>query len=150
VISRRVNLFEKVLIPRSKNIRKIRMALADAERDAVVRAKISKRKTAARAAAKGGGRAMSIVPLSQGQPHRRSGGQGPVLEAVQAFGALPSHSAFAAQKDLEAVPAGTGREASEALRWLVDAPAQRRPVTSPEGFDLEDVSPRRPIAIAGP
>jgi len=51
VISRRVNLFEKRLIPQAeKNIRKIRMALADAERDAVVRAKISKRKTAARAA----------------------------------------------------------------------------------------------------
>ncbi|MBO6508718.1 V-type ATP synthase subunit D [Roseibium sp.] len=51
VISRRVNLFEKVLIPQAeKNIKKIRMALADAERDAVVRAKISKRKTAARAA----------------------------------------------------------------------------------------------------
>ena len=40
-----------VLIPRAEaNIKKIRMALADAERDAVVRAKISKRKTAARAA----------------------------------------------------------------------------------------------------
>lgn len=52
VISRRVNLFEKVLIPRARrNIKKIRMALADAERDAVVRAKISKRKTAARSAA---------------------------------------------------------------------------------------------------
>ena len=51
VISRRVNLFEKVLIPRAeRNIKKIRMALADDERDAVVRAKISKRKTAARAA----------------------------------------------------------------------------------------------------
>ncbi|MEM9632045.1 MAG: V-type ATP synthase subunit D [Pseudomonadota bacterium] len=51
VISRRVNLFEKVLIPRAeRNIKKIRMALADAERDAVVRAKISKRKTAARSA----------------------------------------------------------------------------------------------------
>lgn len=51
VISRRVNLFEKVLIPRAEaNIKKIRMALADSERDAVVRAKISKRKTAARAA----------------------------------------------------------------------------------------------------
>jgi len=51
VISRRVNLFEKVLIPRAaSNIKKIRMALADAERDAVVRAKISKRKTAARGA----------------------------------------------------------------------------------------------------
>jgi len=51
VISRRVNLFDKVLIPQAeRNIKKIRMALADAERDAVVRAKISKRKTAARAA----------------------------------------------------------------------------------------------------
>lgn len=51
VIARRVNLFEKVLIPRSKEtIRRIRMALADAEREAVVRAKLSKRKTAARAA----------------------------------------------------------------------------------------------------
>lgn len=51
VISRRVNLFEKVLIPQAQTaIRAIRMALADAERDAVVRAKISKRKTAARAA----------------------------------------------------------------------------------------------------
>ena len=51
VISRRVNLFEKVLIPQAeRNIRKIRMALADAERDAVVQAKISKRKTAARSA----------------------------------------------------------------------------------------------------
>jgi V/A-type H+-transporting ATPase subunit D len=54
VISRRVNLFEKVLIPRAEqNIKKIRMALADAERDAVVRAKISKRKTAARSAVEG-------------------------------------------------------------------------------------------------
>ena len=53
VISRRVNLFEKVLIPQAeRNIKKIRMALADAERDAVVRAKISKRKTAARSAEK--------------------------------------------------------------------------------------------------
>jgi V/A-type H+-transporting ATPase subunit D len=51
VIARRVNLFEKVLIPRSKEtIRRIRMALADAEREAVIRAKLSKRKTAARAA----------------------------------------------------------------------------------------------------
>lgn len=54
VISRRVNLFEKVLIPRAqRNIKKIRMALADGERDAVVRAKISKRKTAARSAVAG-------------------------------------------------------------------------------------------------
>ncbi|WP_029059631.1 V-type ATP synthase subunit D [Stappia stellulata] len=51
VIARRVNLFEKVLIPRAQEtIRRIRMALADAEREAVIRAKLSKRKTAARAA----------------------------------------------------------------------------------------------------
>ncbi len=50
-VSRRVNLFEKVLIPQAEaNIRRIRMALADGERDAVIRAKIAKRKTAARAA----------------------------------------------------------------------------------------------------
>lgn len=51
VISRRVNLFDKVLVPQAQaNIKKIQMALSDGERDAVVRAKISKRKTAARAA----------------------------------------------------------------------------------------------------
>ncbi|MXN64012.1 V-type ATP synthase subunit D [Stappia sp. GBMRC 2046] len=54
VISRRVNLFEKVLIPQAQEtIRRVKMALADAERDAVIRAKISKRKTAARAAVGG-------------------------------------------------------------------------------------------------
>ena len=50
IITQRVNLFEKVLIPRSReNIRKIRIFLADAERAAVVRAKIAKRKRAAEA-----------------------------------------------------------------------------------------------------
>jgi V/A-type H+-transporting ATPase subunit D len=50
IITQRVNLFEKVLIPRTReNIRKIRIYLADAERAAVVRAKIAKRKRAAEA-----------------------------------------------------------------------------------------------------
>jgi len=50
VITQRVNLFEKVLIPRTReNIRKIRIFLADGERAAVVRAKIAKRKRAAEA-----------------------------------------------------------------------------------------------------
>jgi len=50
IITQRVNLFEKVLIPRSReNIRKIRIFLADGERAAVVRAKIAKRKRAAEA-----------------------------------------------------------------------------------------------------
>lgn len=44
-LTQRVNLFEKVLIPRTRgNIRRIRIHLADAERAAVVRAKIAKRK----------------------------------------------------------------------------------------------------------
>ena len=46
-VTQRVNLFEKVLIPRTReNIRKIRIALSDAERAAVVRAKIAKGKRA--------------------------------------------------------------------------------------------------------
>ncbi len=44
-VTQRLNLFEKVLIPRSQqNIRKIRIFLSDAERAAVVRAKITKQK----------------------------------------------------------------------------------------------------------
>ncbi|MGB5406514.1 MAG: V-type ATP synthase subunit D [Thiogranum sp.] len=47
-VTQRVNLFEKVLIPRAReNIRKIRIYLADAERAAVVRSKIAKRNRAA-------------------------------------------------------------------------------------------------------
>jgi V/A-type H+-transporting ATPase subunit D len=50
-VTQRVNLFDKVLIPRAQaNIKKIRIYLADAEREGVVRAKTAKRKTAARAA----------------------------------------------------------------------------------------------------
>jgi len=44
-ITQRVNLFDKVLIPRSReNIRRIHIALSDTERAAVVNAKIAKRK----------------------------------------------------------------------------------------------------------
>jgi V/A-type H+-transporting ATPase subunit D len=44
-LTQRVNLFEKVLIPRTrKNIRRIGIYLADQERAAVVRAKIAKGK----------------------------------------------------------------------------------------------------------
>lgn len=46
-VTQRVNLFEKVLIPRAKeHIRKIRIYLSDAERAAVVRSKIAKHKHA--------------------------------------------------------------------------------------------------------
>ncbi|HAU29859.1 MAG TPA: V-type ATP synthase subunit D [Rhodospirillaceae bacterium] len=46
-LSQRVNLFEKVLIPRTKsNIHRIRIFLSDTERAAVVRSKIAKRKRA--------------------------------------------------------------------------------------------------------
>lgn len=44
-VTQRVNLFEKVLIPRARaNIKTIRIALSDAERAAVVRSKIAKGK----------------------------------------------------------------------------------------------------------
>ena len=44
-ITQRVNLFDKILIPTAKkNIKKIQIYLADAERAAVVRSKITKRK----------------------------------------------------------------------------------------------------------
>ena len=47
-VTQRVNLFEKVLIPETReNIRRIRIFLSDAERAAVVRSKIAKRKRAA-------------------------------------------------------------------------------------------------------
>ena len=46
-VTKRVNLFDKILIPRSKReIQRIEIALADAERAGVVRAKIAKRKRA--------------------------------------------------------------------------------------------------------
>jgi V/A-type H+-transporting ATPase subunit D len=50
-VTQRVNLFEKVLIPRTaENIRKIEIFLADAERSAVVRSKIFKERQRALAA----------------------------------------------------------------------------------------------------
>ncbi len=51
-ITQRVNLFDKVLIPQSReNIRKINVYLGDAERSAVVGAKIAKKKREAQALA---------------------------------------------------------------------------------------------------
>jgi len=47
-VTQRVNLFDKVLIPKAqKNIKKIQIYLSDIERSAVVRAKIAKEKQAA-------------------------------------------------------------------------------------------------------
>ncbi|WP_305907985.1 V-type ATP synthase subunit D [Methylomarinum sp. Ch1-1] len=44
-VTQRVNLFDKILIPKAeKNIRKIRIFLSDSERAAVIRAKITKQK----------------------------------------------------------------------------------------------------------
>lgn len=54
IVTQRVNLFEKVLIPRTEaHIRRIQVQLSDAERAAVVRAKIAKTKRARQAAAEG-------------------------------------------------------------------------------------------------
>jgi len=47
-VTQRVNLFEKVLVPRAReNIKRIRIYLSDADRAAVVRSKIAKKKRAA-------------------------------------------------------------------------------------------------------
>lgn len=55
-VTQRVNLFDKVLIPRTRaNIKRIRIALSDAERAAVVRSKIAKKKRAAEGLAEGVG-----------------------------------------------------------------------------------------------
>jgi V/A-type H+-transporting ATPase subunit D len=52
-VTQRVNLFEKVLIPRArKSIQRIRVYLSDEERAAVVRSKIAKRKQATMAGGK--------------------------------------------------------------------------------------------------
>jgi len=82
---------------------------------------------------------MSIVPLVKVNLVGVLDDKATVLEAAQQFGALHLIPLASAQKELEAVPAGRGREAAEALRWLVDSPAQRRPVTHPDDFALEEV-----------
>ncbi|MCK7613907.1 V-type ATP synthase subunit I [Roseibium sediminicola] len=82
---------------------------------------------------------MSIVPLLKVNLIGVLDDKDRVLEAAQEFGNLHLIPLTSAQKELEAVPAGRGREAAEALRWLVDSPAQRRPVTHPEGFKLDEV-----------
>jgi len=53
-VTQRVNLFDKVLIPQTReNIKRIRIALSDAERAAVIRSKIAKKKRAAEGLAGG-------------------------------------------------------------------------------------------------
>lgn len=82
---------------------------------------------------------MSIVPLVKVNLVGILDDKEKVLEAAQEFGALHLIPLTSAQKELEAVPAGRGREAAEALRWLVNSPAQRRPMTHPDGFQLDQV-----------
>ncbi|AMN55428.1 ATP synthase subunit I [Labrenzia sp. CP4] len=82
---------------------------------------------------------MTIVPLVKVNLVGILEDKDKVLEATQEFGALHLIPLTSAQKELEAVPAGRGREASEALRWLMDSKAQRRPVTHLDDFDLEKV-----------
>ena len=82
---------------------------------------------------------MTIVPLVKVSLVGILDDKENVLEAAQTFGALHLVPLASAQRDLEAVPPGIGREAVEALRWLVDCPAQRRPITVAGEFDLEKV-----------
>lgn len=82
---------------------------------------------------------MTIVPLVKVSLVGILNDKEKVLEAAQSFGVFHLVPLASAQKDLEAVPPGLGREAVEALRWLVDCATQRRPVTVPDEFDLEKV-----------
>ncbi|TYC64433.1 V-type ATP synthase subunit I [Rhodobacterales bacterium] len=82
---------------------------------------------------------MSIVPLVKVSFIGVLDDKDKVLEAAQAFGALHLIPLSPAQKELEAVPPGTGREAVDALRWLTDCPNQRRAVTEPVAFDIDAV-----------
>lgn len=75
-ITQRVNLFDKVLIPQAReNIRRINVYLGDAERSAVVGAKLAKKKRAAEAArlaaaggAAAGGEAGGVTGGAAGGP----------------------------------------------------------------------------------
>ncbi|MEO1116200.1 MAG: V-type ATP synthase subunit I, partial [Pseudomonadota bacterium] len=82
---------------------------------------------------------MTIVPLTKVSLVGILDDKEKVLEAAQSFGMLHLIPLTSAQKELEAVPAGLGRESSEALRWLMECPVLRRPVTEPDDFDLEEV-----------
>lgn len=82
---------------------------------------------------------MSIVPLAKVSLVGVLEDKDQVLDAAQRFGALHLIPLTSPQKELEAVPPGLGRDAEEALRWLLDCPAQRRPVTDVDAFDLDDV-----------
>ncbi|MBN9672625.1 V-type ATP synthase subunit I [Roseibium aggregatum] len=82
---------------------------------------------------------MTIVPLVKVNVVGILDDKEKVLETAQAFGMLHLIPLTSAQKDLEAVPQGLGRDAASALRWLMDCPAQRRPVTDHDRFDLDAV-----------
>ncbi|MTI44878.1 V/A-type H+-transporting ATPase subunit I [Roseibium hamelinense] len=80
---------------------------------------------------------MTIVPLKKVSLLGVLDDKHAVLETVQAFGNLHLIPLSSAQKELEAVPSPTGQDAVNALRWLMDCPEQRRPVTRSEDFNTE-------------
>lgn len=82
---------------------------------------------------------MTIVPLQKVSLIGLLNDKESVLEAAQSFGQFHLIPLTSAQRELEAVPSGIGQDAVDALRWLVDCPAQRRVTTEPEEFDLEKV-----------
>lgn len=82
---------------------------------------------------------MTIVPLQKVSLIGLMDDKESVLEAAQSFGQFHLIPLTSAQRELEAVPSGIGQDAVDALRWLVDCPAQRRVTTELEEFDLEKV-----------
>jgi V/A-type H+-transporting ATPase subunit I len=82
---------------------------------------------------------MTIVPLQKVSLIGLLDDKESVLETAQSFGQFHLIPLTSAQRELEAVPGGIGQDAVEALRWLIDCPAQRRVTTEPEEFDLTKV-----------
>ncbi|TSD84003.1 V-type ATP synthase subunit I [Mycobacterium sp. KBS0706] len=59
-----------------------------------------------------------------------------ILQRLQEFGGMHLIPLRPAQKELEAVPSGSGRDAVAALRWLTDCPSPRRPALSDQDLDM--------------
>ena len=115
-ITQRVNLFEKVLIPTAqKNIHRIRIFMADAERAAVVRSKIVKAKHQ-RETRQQGHRSWPL-PQSTKSPFRDRRQKEAVLDGLQSLGCVHLVNLTPGTGEGRPTP-GFSVEAHEALQYL--------------------------------